>query len=319
VELEGREAEQHMGARAQAAMSLRNRRADTVAGYVFISPWLAGFLFFVIIPIIASLYLAFTHYDILSPPRWIGLSNFGRMFTRDPKFWQSVKVTFITVIVSVPLRLAFALAIALLLNTRARLVALYRALFYLPSLIGGSVAVAVMWRQLFGNEGAVNAILGRLGVSQRISWLGDPRLALGAIILLMVWQFGSSMLIFLAGLKNIPAAYVEAATVDGARGWQRLTRVVLPLLSPVILFNLVMQTIGSFLVFTPAYIVTGGGPLDATLVYALYLYQRGFEFFDMGFASAMAWVILIVIGGSTALIFRSSSAWVYYEAKGDRA
>jgi multiple sugar transport system permease protein len=297
-------------------MARSKRRAGSAAGYVFIAPWLAGFLLFIVIPIFISLYLSFTRYDILSPPRWIGLDNFARMFMRDAKFWQAVKVTFITVLVSVPLRLAFALFIAMLLNRKARLVSLYRALFYLPSLIGGSVAVAVMWRQLFGAYGAVTALLSRVGITG-VSFLGNPGIALWTIILLMVWQFGSSMLIFLAGLKNIPAAYFEAATVDGARGYQRLVRIVLPLLSPVILFNLVMQTIGSFLVFTPSYIVTRGGPLDATLVYALYLYQRGFEFFEMGFASAMAWVILLVIGGSAALIFRSSSAWVYYESKGE--
>jgi len=295
----------------------RGRRADTIAGYAFIGPWLLGFLAFVIAPILISLFLSFTRYDILSAPKWIGVANYVRLLTRDPKFWHSMGVTLLTVLVSVPLRLAFALVVAMLLNTRYRAVALYRALYYLPSLIGGSVAVAVMWRQLFGNEGAVNSLLALAGLPSRISWLGDPGLAIWTIILLLVWQFGSSMLIFLAGLKNIPAAYYEAATVDGARGLQRFLRITIPLLSPVILFNLVMQTIGSFLVFTPSYIITQGGPLDSTLVYALYLYQRGFQYFQMGVASAMAWIILLVIAGSTALIFRSSSAWVYYEAKGD--
>ncbi len=296
----------------------RRRAVDAIAGYAFIAPWLVGFSAFVIAPILISFFLSFTRYDILSAPRWVGVANYARMLTRDPKFWHSLGVTLVTVLVSVPLRLAFALCVAMLLNTRRRAVALYRALYYLPSLIGGSVAVAVMWRQLFGNDGAVNALLSLVGLPSRISWLGDPRLALWTIILLLVWQFGSSMLIFLAGLKNIPATYYEAATVDGAQGWQRFFRITLPLLSPVILFNLVMQTIGSFLVFTPSYIITRGGPLDSTLVYALYLYQRGFEYFEMGFASAMAWTILVVIAGSTALIFRSSTAWVYYEAKGDR-
>lgn len=288
-----------------------------LTGYAFISPFVIGFLAFTFLPVAASLYLSFTDYDLFSPPRWVGLDNFADLFFRDSKFWQSVKVTFIYVIFSVPLRLMFALFIAMLLNVSTRGVGLYRTLLYLPSIIGGSVAVAIMWRNLFGDQGVINLLLTALGLDA-VRWFGNPTAALWMLIMLAVWQFGSSMLIFLAGLKNIPATYYEAASVDGAGAMRRFFRITLPLLSPVILFNTIMQTIAAFITFIPAYIITKGegGPLDGTLLYSLYLFRKGFVFYHMGDASAMAWMLLVVVAVLTAVLFATSKYWVHYESKG---
>ncbi|NHN32455.1 sugar ABC transporter permease [Paenibacillus sp. S3N08] len=269
-------------------------------------------------PIMVSLYLAFTKYDILSPPEWVGFDNFKEMFTADPRYWKSVKATLIFVFVAVPLRLCFALVIAMLLNTKLRLLGFFRAAYYLPTLIGGSVAVAVMWRQLFGSEGAFNSFLAAVfGVAEKVSWITQPSTAMVTLILLSVWQFGSSMLIFLAGLKQVPHELYEASTVDGANGRQKFISITLPLLTPVIFFNLVMGVINGFKVFTEGLIVTGGGPLDTTLFYALYLYEKSFRYYEMGYGSAMAWVLLLTIGFLTAILFATSKKWVYYESKGD--
>lgn len=292
---------------------------DNLMGYLFISPFLIGFFALTIFPMAMSLYLSFTNYDMLGTPEWIGFGNYGRMLIDDAKFLQSVKVTFYYVFTAVPFRLVFALAIALLLANVFMFTGFYRTMLYLPSVIGGSVAVSVMWRQLFGNEGALNSMLALLNLPT-VSWLGDPKYALWTLILLYGWQFGSSMLIFLAGLKNIPATYYEAAQVDGASAWQRFARITIPLLTPIILFNVVMQTIQGFMAFTPSYIIFGDGrPLNSTLLYVLYMFQRAFTFFDMGYASAMAWLLLLVIGLFTALIFKSSSYWVHYESEGDKS
>jgi len=282
---------------------------------MFIAPWLIGFFAFTLLPILASLYFAFTDYDILSAPKMVGLANFQRMLTADQRYIKSVTVTLNYVLVAVPLRLLFALALAMLLNTYRRGTAIYRAMYYAPSVVGGSVAVALMWRQVFGTEGLVNAITGIFGLPA-ITWLGDPRTAIWTLIILAVWQFGSPMLIFLAGLKQIPHELYEAAAIDGAGSWDRFVSITLPLLSPVILFNLVMQTISGFMVFTQAFIITGGAPMDTTLFYALYLYQRAFATYQMGYASAMAWVWLVVVAFFTALVFKTSSYWVFYESRG---
>jgi multiple sugar transport system permease protein len=292
---------------------------ENLTGYAFISPFIIGFLAFTFIPILASLYLSFTNYNLFASPTWIGLDNYIQMFTADPRYWQSLKVTLIYVLAGVPLRLIFALLIALMLNTASRAVGLYRSLFYLPSLIGGSVAVAIMWRNVFGDLGIVNILLDLLGLSA-VRWFGNPTAALWMLIFLSVWQFGSSMLIFLAGLKGIPKSYYEAASVDGANGIQKFFKITLPMLSPVILFNTVMQTIAAFMTFVPAFIISKGtgGPLDGTLLYSLYLFIQGFEFFNMGYASAMAWIMLIIVGILTVIIFTTSKYWVHYESEGGR-
>lgn len=294
---------------------------DLIVGYVFLSPFLIGFLAFTLFPIMASFYFSFTKFDLLSAPNWIGLDNFYKMFKEDDRFWQALKVTFIYVSLSVPLRLCFALFVAMLLNAGAAMLGLYRTVYYLPSIIGGSVAVAIMWRQIFGDRGAVNSILALFDIHVNISWTGHPSTALFTLVLLSVWQFGSSMLIFLAGLKNIPRTFYEAASVDGAGSVQKFFKITLPLLSPIILFNLIMQTIAGFMTFTPAYIISNGsgGPMGTTLLYSLYLFQRAFVFFDMGYASAMAWVMLALITVLTGFVFFTSKYWVYYETKEDRA
>jgi multiple sugar transport system permease protein len=293
--------------------------SENIAGYAFISPFIIGFLAFTIIPMAISLYLSFTNYDLFSTPKWIGLDNYIEMFTGDEKFWHSLQVTFTYVLAGVPLRLAFALCVAMLLNRASKGVGIYRTLFYLPSIIGGSVAVAIMWRNIFGNDGTINALLFFMGINKKILWYQDPTSALWTLILLSIWQFGSSMLIFLAGLKNIPPTYYEAASVDGANGLQQFFKITLPQLSPIIFFNLVMQTISAFMTFTPAYIISKGegGPLDGTLLYSLYLFQKAFNFFQMGYASAMAWVMLLIVGLLTLILFKTSSYWVHYESKED--
>ncbi|MBW5447648.1 ABC transporter permease subunit [Cohnella sp. CFH 77786] len=292
---------------------------DHLVGYIFAAPFVLGFLIFTLYPMASSLYYSFTDYNLMDPPRWIGFGNYSKMLHDDAKIGKSLQVTFIYVFGSVPFRLAFALLVALMLNAATKAVRLYRSAYYLPSLIGGSVAVSIMWSQIFGEKGLLNSVLGLIGIQTNVNWIGNPGTALWTLVALSVWQFGSSMLIFLAGLKNIPATYQEAASVDGANALRRFVSITLPLLSPIILFNLIMQTISAFLTFTPAYIISRGegGPLDSTLLYSLYLYRRAFQFFEMGYASAMAWVILLIIGLITLAIFKTSSLWVHYESKGE--
>jgi multiple sugar transport system permease protein len=293
----------------------RRSRQNHLMGYLFISPWLIGFLLFTLIPIVVSFGLAFTSYDILSTPRWIGLDNFREMFFEDRRYWNAVRATFLYVFVSVPLRLTFALGIALLMNHTFRLIGLYRAVYYVPSLVGGSVAVAVMWRLIFGGDGMINALLAPLGIDGP-NWLGSPSTVMVPLIALAVWQFGSPMLIFLAGLKQIPSELYEAAGIDGAGALKQFVSITLPMLSPVIFFNLVMQLISGFMVFTQGIIIApNGGPLQRALFYSVYLYEKAFSQFEMGYASAMAWVLLLIIAFFTALVFTSSNSWVYYDSK----
>lgn len=263
-------------------------------------------------PLLASLYLSFTDYNLMSDPRWIGLDNFVRMGA-DPRFWNAVSVTFRYVLISVPIQLAFALLLALVLDKGVRGLALYRSAYYLPSLLGSSVAVAILWRTVFGDRGIVNAALGFFGI-EATSWLQNPATALSTLIILNVWTFGSPMIIFLAGLRQIPQAYYEAAQVDGAGTWRRFRHITVPLLTPIVFFNLVLQIIGSFQAFSQAHIISGGrgGPVDSTLFYTLYLYQQGFRSFNMGYASALAWVLLLAIAVITAINFLVAKYWVYY-------
>lgn len=288
-----------------------------LVGLAFIAPWLIGFLCFIIGPMIASLYFSFTNYDLLTEPTWIGLGNYIQMFTNDVRFIQALKVTLTFVFVSVPLKLAFALFVAMLFNTKRKGVGIYRTLYYVPSILGGSVAIAVVWKQLFGRDGAINDILSVFGIPS-ISWVTSPDFALSTLILLVVWQFGSPMLIFLAGLKAIPIELYEAAAVDGANPFQQFFKITLPMLSSVIFFNLVMQTIQGFMTFTQSFLITQGGPMDKTLFYAVYLYEKAFGHFDMGYASALAWVLLIICAIFTAFIFRSAGSWVHYESEGGK-
>ncbi|MGB3336620.1 MAG: sugar ABC transporter permease [Devosia sp.] len=288
---------------------------DWKAALVFLAPWLLGMVLLTALPMIGSAILSFTSYDLLSPPRWVGTVNYQRLLTRDPRYLQSLEVTTVYVLISVPLSVAVALIIAVSLSATTRTANFFRGVFYLPSLLGGSVAIGVLWRQLFGSTGLVNSVLAAFGI-QGTSWIGDPNYALGTLILLHVWQFGAPMVIFLAGVRQIPKEVVEATIMDGANPVQRFFRITLPLLSPLILFNLVMQTITAFQAFVPAYVVSdgSGGPVDSTLFYTLYLYLEGFRNFRMGYAMAMAWILLFIIGAFTALAFWASRFWVHYES-----
>ncbi|MFI7125813.1 carbohydrate ABC transporter permease [Nonomuraea sp. NPDC050153] len=283
------------------------------AAYLFLLPWFAGLLLLTGGPILASLALSFTDFDLLTAPSFVGLDNYARMLTDDPHFVNAVRVTLIYVVFSVPLSGAFALLVAVLLNRPMRGVGVYRAAYYLPSLLGGSVAVAILWRQIFGADGLINDALRYFGIVGP-SWISTPEYAIYTLVVLHIWQFGSPMLIFLAGLKQIPAELYDAAAVDGAGRVRAFFRITLPMLSPIIFFNLVLQTVNAFKAFTPAFIISGGtgGPADSTLFYTLFIYQEGFGNFRMGYASALAWVLLLVTGAFTALAFRSSKYWVHY-------
>lgn len=284
------------------------------AGFFFLAPWLFGFLALNLIPMGTSLYLSFTNFDLFGSPDWVGLQNFERMFS-DRKFLASVSVTLRYVLIGVPLQLIFALFVAAVLNKGVGDFSLriYRAIYYVPSLFGSSVAVALLWRQMFGGRGLINQLLASVGI-QGMNWIANPSTALSTLIVLAVWQLGAPMLIFLAGLKQIPVDLYESAEIDGAGRASVFFRITLPLLSPIIFFNLIMQTIASFQAFTPAYIISAGtgGPVDSTLFYTLYLYQRGFNFFHMGYAAGMAWLLLATIAVVTALLFLTSGRWVFY-------
>ena len=300
----------------QAALSpaLRRRRlTETGIGYLFIGPWLFCFLAFNLVPFVISFVLSFMDYNMLSAPTFVGFSNYVKLFTGDKLFKTSLGVTFRFVFIAIPLRLAFALLVALILNRQSKMVPLYRVIYYLPSILGGSVAVSVMWRYCFSKTGVLNTALQAIGIASNISWISNKDTALWSLILLFIWQFGSPMLIFLSGLKQIPKSYYEAAECDGAGPLVRFFRITLPLLTPIIFFNLVMQMIGGFMVFSQAMIITDGGPMNRTLVYALYLYRQSFAYYKMGYGCAMAWVLMTIIGFFTLLVFRSSSAWVFYE------
>nr|WP_253778321.1 sugar ABC transporter permease [Goodfellowiella coeruleoviolacea] len=297
-----------------------SRRDRGGVAYLFLTPWLIGAIGLTVAPMVVSLYLSFTDYDLFNDPQWVGLANYREMFTGDRRYLQAVGVTLRYVVVSVPLKLLLALAVALLLHSlRGRGQAFYRSAFYAPSLLGASVGLALAWRSIFDRGGPVAGALGVFGIDTP-SWVDDPGYALWAIVLLSAWQFGAPMVIFLAGLQQIPPDLLDAASVDGAGWWRRLVSVVLPMLSPVLFFNLVLETIHAFQAFTQAFVVSSGrgGPADSTLFYTLYLYERGFADFRMGYASAMAWVLLVAIAVITAVLFRTSRLWVFYGDEGSR-
>ena len=292
----------------------REKHPDNKVGLAFMTPWLLGLLGITILPMIASLVLSFTDYSMLAAPEWVGLENFQRMLG-DTRLHYSLIVNFTYVIVGVPLQLAAALLLAVVLNHGMRGLSFYRSVFYLPSLLGGSVAISILWRQMFGASGLVNQLLGALGFENLPGWVSTPDTALWTIILLHVWTFGSPMIIFLAGLRQIPQMYYEAASVDGASKVAQFFRITIPLLTPIIFFNLVLQVINAFQTFTQAFVVSGGtgGPSDSTMFYTLYLYLKGFGQFDMGYASAMAWLLLVIVAIFTAINFFVSKFWVHYD------
>ena len=288
-------------------------------GFLFLLPWLVGLSAFTFYPIISSLYYSFTNYNLFTDPDWVGLSNYKNILFENARVIKALKVTGVYVLLGVPLQLLTALALALLLNKGIRGLPFFRAMFYIPSLLGGSVAISVLWRQIFGQAGAINKILIELGLttaSEAISWVSNPNTSIYTLIILHMWQFGSPMIIYLAGLKQIPQELYESAAIDGARKWKTFRHITLPLLTPIVFFNLIMQVISAFQAFTPAFIIgggRGGGPLDSLLFYTLYLYFVGFTEFRMGYASAMAWLLLIIIVIVTGLLFVSSRKWVHYD------
>lgn len=292
------------------------KKRDNLVGYLMLAPWIFGFLLMWLVPMCISVYYSFTNFNLLNDPEIIGLANYVRIFTQDDTFFQALKVTFTYVLVLVPLRLAFALFVAMLLNKKHKGLGIYRTLYYVPSIIGGSIAVSIVWKQIFGNKGVLMSLLAVFGIEQKMSLLGNPDTALAVIILMGVWQFGSSMLIFLAALKQIPQSLYESAMVDGAQPWKTFTGITLPMLTPTIFFNLILQIINGFRVFTESYIITDGGPLDSTLSYVLYLYRRAFTYFDMGYSCALAWILVLIIGVFTLILFKTQRNWVYYESGG---
>lgn len=292
-------------------------RKNTSA-YLFLTPWLLGFFLLALGPILASLYLGFTRYDMVSEPRWVGLENYQYMFERDRRFWKALEVTFTYVALAVPLRLMMALAVAMLLDKGLRSIGMYRAIFYLPSILGSSIAIAILWRAMFGVDGVVNQFLALFGI-QGIGWITTPATSIYTMVILAMWQFGSPMLIFLAGLRSIPRDLYEAAEIDGTSPTRRFFRITLPLLAPVVFFNLVLQMIEAFKTFSSAFIISNGtgAPADSLLFYTVYLFNEAFKFFRMGYASALAWVLLIIIAVITAIAFATSKYWVHYENERD--
>lgn len=278
---------------------------EKVAGVLFCLPFILGFCFFFIIPMVNSLYYSFCEYKITKPPEFLGLDNYIRLFS-DAKFYKSLTVTLRYAIISVPLKLVFALIIAVLLLRNTKVTPFYRAVYYLPSIMGASVAVSILWKRIFALDGLINQMLGT-----KVAWLGKPGTAMGVLILLAVWQFGSSMLIFIASMKQIPQTLYEAAEIDGANKRQVFFKVTLPLLSSTIFFNLVMQTINGLLVFAQGQIITAGKPLNSTLFYVLYMYQQAFDFYKVGYAAALGWVLIVIVGLFTAFLFATKRFWVY--------
>ncbi|ALV29190.1 MAG: sn-glycerol-3-phosphate ABC transporter permease UgpA [Polymorphum sp.] len=280
-------------------------------GLAYVTPYVFGLLLFTAAPFGASLYLAFTDYNLVSSPSWVGMDNFEKLFTRDRTFTRSLNVTLLYVGLTVPLKLAFALFIAVILNYKLKAINLFRTAYYVPSILGGSIAIAVLWRYLFSTEGLVNMALAVVGLGP-VNWFGDPANALFTITLLRMWQFGSAMVIFLAALQSIDKSLYEAAAIDGSGPWSTFRHITLPLITPVIFFNLVMQMVQAFQEFNGPYIITQGGPLKATYFLPLYIYELAFKKFDMGYASAVAWVLFIIIMALTLVAFWSSKKWVYY-------
>ncbi|MBF9035836.1 ABC transporter permease subunit [Rhodobacterales bacterium HKCCE2091] len=280
-------------------------------GLWYVSPYLIGLVLFTMFPFLASFYLSFTDYDLLTAPEWVGLENYERLVTRDRTFAKSLRVTLTYVFTTVPLKLCFALFIAVVLNYRLKGIGLFRTAYYVPSILGGSIAIAVLWRYIFADTGLVNMIITGFG-GEPVNWFGDPGNALFTITLLRVWQFGSAMVIFLAALQSVDKSLYEAASIDGAGPWKIFRHITLPLITPVIFFNLIMQTVQAFQEFNGPFIITNGGPLRSTYLLPLYIYEEAFQSFDMGYASAIAWILFLIIMTLTLVAFWSSKKWVYY-------
>ena len=301
-----------IAAKKQKKTFAQKLNEEHIAGMICTAPFTIGFLLFMIVPMLISAYYSFCDFNILQPATFIGFENYRTMW-EDAKFWKSLTVTLYFAFVSVPLRLVFAMIVAMILLKTSKATAFYRAAYYLPSIIGGSVAVAILWKRMFAIDGTINVLLRGIGINSKIAWLGRTDTAIWTLIILSIWQFGSSMLIFLSSLKQIPATLYEAGEIDGANAVKRFFKITLPLLTPTIFFNLVMQMINGFLAFTQCYIITQGKPLNSTLFYTVYMYQQSFEYYKAGYGAALAWVMLIIIGLFTGLLFATKRFWVYEE------
>jgi multiple sugar transport system permease protein len=287
-------------------------------GWLFALPWVIGLLVFFLGPMLASVYFSFTRYNGVNPPVWVGFDNYVELLARDPLTWHSLIVTTVYAVISVPLNLAVGLAVAILLNQAVRGLAVWRTIFYLPSVIS-DVAVALLWQWMFNTRfGVINYLLKLWFGIEGPNWLGDSSAVMPAFVLMSLWAVGGSMLINLAALQGVPTALYEAAKIDGARTWSLFRHITLPMISPVIFFNLILGIIQALQSFTNFYILTDGGPNNATLTFMLYLYRRAFQFLQMGHGSAMAWLLFLYLAVLTALVFRGSRAWVYYETPGGR-
>lgn len=303
-------------------MSLLKRKLsisqrEAVWAYIFISPWIIGFFIFTLGPMLASLYYSFTDFNIIDIPVWRGLANYKKLFFDDPLFWHSLKVTIKFAAMALPLNLVIGFLIAVLLNQKIAGVNIWRTAYFLPSVIAG-VAVALLWVRIFNPRiGIINPLLKSIGVAKPPGWLQDPNWAVPSLVIMSLWSVGSSMIIYLAGLQGVPTTLYEAAKIDGANRWKRFWHITIPMMTPVIFYNLVLGLIGAFNYFTEVYVVTNGdgGPVRSTLFYNLYLYQNAFRFFNMGYASTMAWVLFLIVLVITLLVFRSSPLWVFYEGE----
>ncbi|MEH0167608.1 carbohydrate ABC transporter permease [Paucibacter sp. JuS9] len=283
-------------------------------GFLFVLPFVLGVLLFKLFPFVASLALSFTQYDLIDPPQFIGLENYKELVASDPLFRKSLGVTLTFAILAVPFRVGFALFIAHVLNFKLRGINFFRSAFYLPSILGGSIAVAVLWRFIFSKNGLVNLILTQLGMDP-IPWLADEHFSMWTIVLLFTWQFGSAMVIFLAALQNVPVSLYEAAECDGASKRQQFFKITVPLITPVIFFNMIMQMVQAFQEFNGPYLITEGGPLSSTYVLALYIYDQSFRFFNLGYGAALSWVLFALVAGLAGLSFWSSKYWVFYSGE----
>lgn len=298
-------------ARARRLVLSQTQR-EAIAGWLFALPWALGFLLFVFGPMVASIVFSLLKWDLMTPAKFVGLRNYQKLLTNDPLVWQSLKVTTIYAFTSVPLTITFALFLAVLLNQKIKLLSLFRSLYYLPSVIGG-IAVAVMWRTIFGTRfGLINGFLRIFDITGP-SWLGSGDWVIVSFVIMSLWGAGGSMLIYLGGLQGIPTSLYEAAEVDGAGAWSKFVRITVPMMTPVIFFNAIMGIISALQIFVGPFIMTGGGPHNSSLFVVLYLYQNAFQFFKMGYASALAWVLFLYIMIYSILVVRSSDAWVYYE------
>lgn len=298
----------------------RREWRENIEGYIAISPWIIGYVVFVAGPLLASLYLSLTEWSILRPPEWIGFENYAELLTEDPLFWQSLKVIGLYTLFQVPLSIIVGLSMAILLNQNILGLSVWRTIYYFPSVVTG-VAVAMLWIWVLHPEfGILNIGLSFLGI-EGPNWLFSQTWALPSLVLISLWNVGSGLIIYLSGLQGVPTTLYDAASIDGAGSWARLRHVTLPMITPIIFYQVVVGMIGALQVFTEPFVMTEGGPANATLFYVLYLYRNAFEYFKMGKASAMAWILALIIIALTVILFKSSNRWVYYEFEesGDRS